>query len=113
MGSNRTLRHKYGIRSLSSHMHRLFCRLGKVVKQIAHLPTHDHLLLDAAGSWDSLMKEDMTLPATITMEAANILFAVHGRIWDIVDAYEGPLLEPPYLFDFFRELISLEIGDTK
>jgi len=55
----------------------------------------------------------MTLPETITMEAANILFTVHGRIWDIVDAYAGPLLEPPYLFDFFRELISLEIGDTK
>ena len=48
------------------------------------------------------MKEDMSLPATITMEAANILFAVHDRIWDIVDAY-GPT---PYLFDFFHDLIT-------
>jgi hypothetical protein len=48
------------------------------------------------------MKEDMILPATITMEAANILFAVHGRIWDIVDTYGSH----PYLFDFFHDLIT-------
>ena len=112
MGSKRTLRHKYGIRSLSSHMHRLFCLLSRAVSHISRLSIYDIGILDA-WDWNSLLKEDMTLPETITMEAATILFTVHGRIWDIVDAYAGPLLEPPYLFDFFRELICLEIGDTK
>ncbi len=70
--------------------------------QIALLTTYDIGILDTAGSWDTLMKEDMILPATITMEAANILFAVHGRIWDIVDTYGSH----PYLFDFFHDLIT-------
>jgi hypothetical protein len=70
--------------------------------QLALLTTYDIGILDTAGSWAALIKEDMTLPATITMEAANILFAVHGRIWDIVDAY-GPA---PYLFEFFHDLIT-------
>jgi len=48
------------------------------------------------------MDEELTLPAGITMEAVNILFAIHRRIWDIVDAYGST----PELFDFFHDLLA-------
>jgi len=102
MGSNRSLRHRHGIRGLSNELHRLFCRLGKVVRRISYLTIYDHTHLDAAGVWDTIMDEELTLPAGITMEAVNILFAIHRRIWDIVDAYGST----PELFDFFHDLLA-------
>ena len=72
------------------------------MKQIAILTTYDHTLLDTAGSWETLLDEEFTVPEGITMEAVNILFAIHRRIWDIVDAYGSE----PELFDFFHELLT-------
>ena len=66
----------------------------------------DSHALDAANSWWSLTEESITLPAGITMEAVNTMFDIHRRIGDIIDAYGGPLSEPPFLFDFFRDLIE-------
>ena len=66
----------------------------------------DSRALEEAMIWQTLTNESITLPAGITMEAVHIMFDIHRRIWDIIDAYGGPLSEPPYLFDFFYDLIA-------
>jgi len=62
--------------------------------------------LDKDHSWASLASDSITLPAGLTMEAVNIMFAIHRRIGDILEAYGGPLHEPPYLMDFFEDLLD-------
>jgi hypothetical protein len=110
MGSNRTLRHRHGIRGLTEEFHRLFCRLTRSMRRARYLCEADILLLDQGHSWASLTNESITLPAGLTMEAANIVFAIHRRISDILEVYGGPLHEPPYLMDFFEDMLNKYIS---
>lgn len=104
MSSSRTLRHRYGIRHLNSLMKRLYCKLTRAVQRIRALCEED--CHDLEEVWMTVTDDSITLPAGITMDAVNIVFDIHRRIGDIIDAYGGPLFEPPYLFDFFHELIA-------
>jgi len=104
MGSNRSLRHRHNIRKLNSDMKHLYCKLTRSAERICMLCEEDTHALDETDSWLSLTEESITLPTGITMEAVNIMFDIHRRIGDIIDAYDGPL--PPLLFDFFRDLIE-------
>jgi hypothetical protein len=106
MSSSSTLRHQYGIRHLSSALKRLYCKLTRAAKALRLLCQEDSYALEEAGVWWKVTNESITLPEGITMEAVHIVFDIHRRIWDIIDAYGGPLLEPPYLFDFFYDLIA-------
>jgi len=102
MSSSRTLRHRYGIRHLSSAMKHLYCKLTRAAQRVRTLCEEDCLALEEV--WLTVTDDSITLPAGITMDAVNIVFDIHRRIGDIIEAYGSPL--PPYLFDFFHDLIA-------
>jgi hypothetical protein len=106
MGSNRTLRHRHGIQHLSHYMHQLFCSLTRSMRQIRDLCADDILLLDQNHSWATLSDKSITLPPGLTMEAVNIVFAIHRCMGDIIAAYDEIQHRPPHLMDFFEDLLN-------
>lgn len=105
MGSNRTLRHKHGIRGLDSAMRRLFRRLDAAAKQVSMLCTYDSNLLDAAATWDYMLEETLELPAGLTVEGGRIMAALHDRLDDILEAY-GSMSKSVALLPFLYDLVD-------
>ena len=103
MGSNRTLRHKHGIRGLNPSMRRLFRRLDAAAKQVSMLCNYDSNLLDASDTWDHLCDETLILPVGLTMDGCRIMAALHDRLDDILEAYGSV---PVALLPFFYDLVD-------
>lgn len=103
MGSNRTMRHRRGIRRLSSNFHALYCELTRAARTIRTISSADMQRLDDHDAWDSLIEELVDLPALISIRTAKIMATLHRSIWDIIEAYDGD--EPMYLFEFFSDVI--------
>jgi len=114
MGSNRTLRHRRGIRCLSSHFHTLYCELTVAARRIRTISTADIQRLDDDDAWSSLTEELIELPAYLSIRSAKIMAALHRAIWDIIEAYEGEGEEPMYLYEFFGDVImKYRLGATE
>ena len=112
MGSNRTLRHRRGIRHLSSHFHALYCELTLTARGIRAISTADMQRLDDHNTWDSLIEELIDLPAYLSIRSTKIMVALHRSVWDIIEAYDGD--EPMYLFEFFGDVImKYRLGPTE
>ena len=112
MGSNRTMRHRRGIRRLSSHFHALYCELTAAARRIRQISSADTQRLDDHNTWDSLIEELIDLPAYLSVRSAKIMAALHRSIWDIIEAYDGD--EPLYLLEFFSDVImKYRLGATE